>query len=190
MIKNIIDYISKYIQLDSEEIKAVNELISIKEFKKGTLLLKEGDISKYAYFNIKGCVRLFSMVEGIGKTTHFYTENQFVTSIKSFTKKVPANHYLECIEDCVLGVFSSESERQLLNKFPKFEYLSRILLEEELGTYQDILTTYITTSPEERYKNLLKLKPELFQRIPQYHLATYLGITPQSLSRIRSRIVF
>lgn len=189
MIKKIIDYISNYISLDSDEIKAIDQLIIVKEFKKGTLLLKEGEIAKHAYFNIQGCVRLFSIVEGIEKTTHFYTENQFITSIKSFTQKVPANHYLECIEDCVLGVFSYESERELLHEYPKFEQLSRILLEEELSTYQDILSSYITTKPEERYKNLLKFKPDLFQRIPQYHLATYLGITPQSLSRIRNRII-
>jgi len=189
MINNIIEYISKYVQLEFEEIKAINELILIKEFKKGTLLLKEGEIAKFSYFNIKGCIRSFSIVEGVEKTTHFYTENQFVTSIKSFTKKVQATHYLECIEDCMLGLLSLESEIKLLNEFPKLEHLSRILLEEELAMYQDILSSYITTSPEERYKNLLKLRPDLFQRIPQYHIATYLGITPQSLSRIRNRII-
>ncbi len=87
-----------------------------------------------------------------------------------------------------MGEFSSSAEKQLLTRYPKFEVLSRILLEEELGIYQDILATYITSNPEERYKNLLKLKPSLFQRIPQHQLATYLGITPQSLSRIRNRI--
>ena len=189
MKEKVTEHISKYIDLSTAELEAIHELIEVRSFKKDTLLLREGDISKYAYFNIQGCVRTFSIVQGIEKTTYFHTENRFITSIRSFTEKNPANHNLECVEDCVLAVFSYESEKSLLERFPKFERLSRILLEEELGVYQDILSNYITSNPEERYRNLMESRPDLLQRIPQYHLATYLGITPQSLSRIRSRMI-
>ncbi len=189
MISKIIEHLLHYISLSSDEITAISESIPIQSFSKGSILLKEGEVSKHAYFNIKGCVRLYYLIDGEEKTTFFYTENQFITSIKSFTNRVPAHHFLECVEDCTLGVLSYEAEIYLLKKFPKFEYLSRILLEEELGHYQDMLSTYITTKPEDRYKKLLKLNPQLLQRIPQYQLATFLGVTPESLSRIRKRII-
>lgn len=189
MIFSFISYIEKLVKLNDHEVHALKASVPVKTFKKGTILLREGEISNESYFNIKGCVRNYVLVEGEEKTTFFYTENQFITSLKSFTKRQIAGHYFECVEDCVLALFSFETEQELLRRFPKFEHLSRILLEEELSVYQEMLTSYITTSPEHRYKNLLKTRPDLINRIPQYHLATYLGVTPESLSRIRKRIV-
>lgn len=188
MINSVLDFLSKYVDLDINEIHAVTDSIIISTYKKGTILLKEGEISKFSFFNIEGCVRSYSLHEGEEKTTYFYTENQFITSYKSFTKQIPSKHFLQCIEDCTLGILSYESEKKLLSLSPKFEFLSRMILEEELGSYQDILSAYITEKPEVRYKNLLDLKPNLVQRIPQYQLASYLGVTPESLSRIRKRI--
>ena len=77
----------------------------------------------------------------------------------------------------------------MYNRFPILESMSRVALVEELNNYQEMLSTYITTSPEERYLNLLKFRPELLNRVPQYQLASYLGVTPESLSRIRKRIL-
>ncbi|BDS10388.1 Crp/Fnr family transcriptional regulator [Aureispira anguillae] len=188
MTSIIVDYISNFVDLDEREISAIKEGIPIKNFKKGTILLREGQVSKMAFFNLKGCVRSYGLFNGEEKTTFFYLENRFITSMRSFTQQVPAAHYLECIEDCTLGLLSYDTEKRLLQTFPKFEFLSRLLLEEELGNYQEMLSSYIMTNPERRYLNLIQNHPELKERIPQYHLATYLGITPESLSRIRKRL--
>lgn len=188
MTNQLIQYISKFIQLDEKEIEVISSQIQVKSYKAGDVLLKEGTVSKLSFFNLKGCVRLYHIIDGEEKTTFFYTENQFISSIRSFTKKIPSNHYLDCLEDCVLALIPYEVEKELLKTFPKLETFARISLEQELGNYQEILSSYIISNPEQRYRNLLKKQPELLQRVPLYHLASYLGIKAESLSRIRKRI--
>ncbi|GAB5565221.1 MAG: Crp/Fnr family transcriptional regulator [Winogradskyella sp.] len=183
-----VNYISKHIELSTDAQKAIDDLIPIKEFKSGHILLKEGSVSKEAFFNLKGCVRMFFNQDGEEKTTFFYTENQFITSIKSFNTHEPTSHYLECIEDCTLAILSFEAEEELLTRFPELEVFARISMQEELINYQEMLSAYIISNPEQRYLNLIKNKPELLQRVPQYQLATYLGIKPETLSRIRKRV--
>ena len=188
-MKNLlVDYISGFVQLDQEEMEAISSQIEIKEFSAGEVLLKDGMVANMSYFNLQGCVRLYYMIDGEEKTTFFYTENQFITSIRSFTEKIPANHYLECVEDCTLALLPFNVEQELLSRFPKLETFSRIILEQELANYQEMLSNYIISNPEQRYLSLLNRNPELFQRVPLYQLASYIGIKPESLSRIRNRI--
>jgi CRP-like cAMP-binding protein len=185
----LIDYISKFVSLDDNEIQDINSLVEKKSFKAGDILLKEGSISRVSYFNLKGCVRMYYIVDGEEKTTHYYTENQFITSFRSFTNQIPADHYLQCIEDCELALVPYKVEQELLRRYPKLESFARVILETELANYQDMLSSYIISNPESRYKNFIKNHPDLLQRIPLYQLASYLGITAESLSRIRSRIL-
>jgi CRP-like cAMP-binding protein len=188
MTSNLIEYISNFISLEKTEIDAISAVIQIKDYKKGQILLKEGMVAQISYFNLKGCVRLFYLVDGEERTTFFYTENQFITSIRSFTQREPSNHYLECIEDCTLALIPYDIEKKLLHEFPKLETFSRKVLEQELGNYQDMLSNYIISNPEQRYLDLLKNKPQLLQRIPLYQLASYIGVKAESLSRIRNRV--
>ncbi|MFY0602041.1 MAG: Crp/Fnr family transcriptional regulator [Cyclobacteriaceae bacterium] len=188
MTNQFIEYISNFIQLDEEEVKAISSKIHIKNYKTGDVLLKEGNISKVSFFNLKGCVRHYHLIDGEEKTTFFYTENRFISSIRSFTTNTPSNHYLECIEDCILALIPYDTEKELLANFPKLETFARISLEQELANYQEFLSSYIISNPEQRYQNLLKNHPELLQRVPLYHLASYIGIKAESLSRIRKRI--
>ncbi|MCB0663176.1 MAG: Crp/Fnr family transcriptional regulator [Saprospiraceae bacterium] len=180
--------IGRFLPLQSEEADALRAGIPIKHFEKGTVLLREGQISQNSYFNLKGCVRKYYLVDGEEKTTEFFTEEQSVASLQSYINKTPANHYLECVEDCVLAVLNYDKEIELYKKVEGFESLCRVSVEDEFGKQQEILAKFITSSPEERYQDLLKTRPDLLQRVPQYHLASYLGIKPESLSRIRKRI--
>lgn len=188
MTNKLLEFISNIVDLDEKEQAIVAAKIPIKEYKAGDVLLREGMASKTAYFNLKGCVRLYFLIDGEEKTTFFYTENQFITSIRSFTTNTPSDHYLECVEDCNLALISYEVEKELLKTIPKLETFARISLEKEVANYQAMLSSYIMSSPEQRYQNILKKNPELLQRIPQYQLASYIGIKAQSLSRIRKRI--
>lgn len=188
MMNPLIEYITKSIHLDKHEQEYISSQIAIKDYQAGDVLLKEGMISRVSYFNLKGCVRLFYLVDGEEKTTFFYTENQFVTSIRSFTEGVPADHYLECVEDCTLAIIPYETEKELLRKFPKLETFARTVLEQEVANYQEMLSTYIMSSPEQRYLNLLQRNADLLQRVPLYQLASYIGVKAESLSRIRNRI--
>ncbi len=163
--------------------------LSIRTFKKGTHLLSEGESSNNCYSIIKGCVRQYYIVDGIEKTTFFYTEEQSIFSFKNSSNNKPTSFYLSCVEDTTLSIISLEEQKAIYEKFPKLEALSRASLLEELRNYQEMLASYITTSPEERYKKLLNERPDLLNRVPLYQLASYLGIKPESLSRIRKRIL-
>lgn len=180
--------IGKFLPLQPEEQTALREGIPIRNFEKGTVLLREGQVARDSYFNLRGCVRKYYLVDGEEKTTEFFTEDQSVASLQSYIQKIPANHYLECVEDCVLAVLNYDKEMELYKKVEGFESLCRVSIEEEMGKQQEVLAKFITSSPEERYLNLLETRPDLIQRVPQYHLASYLGVKPESLSRIRKRI--
>lgn len=188
MDNEIVKLISRYLDLSDDEATAFAECIPIKTFKKGELLLREGQISRESYFVIEGCLRKYYIMNGEEKTTEFYVEDDSVASLQSYKNKTPANHYFECVEESRLAVLSYDKEQELFKRVPKYETLCRMSMEDNFGEQQEALAKFIMSSPEERYKNLVDTRPDLLQRIPQYHLASYLGVKPESLSRIRKRI--
>lgn len=188
MQNEIIKYLSKYIPITSELEDAIIKSGFIRSFKKGTTLLEEGKMSNECYYIIKGCIRSFYVKDGEEKTTEFYTEEQSVTP-SVYGKRIPSVSYLECVEDTIAGVGTPELETELYQKFPQLESLSRTLGEAIMAKQQDTIDDFKLSSPEERYVTLLKNRPDLFQRVPQHQIASYLGIKPESLSRIRKRIM-
>jgi CRP-like cAMP-binding protein len=184
----ISEMMAREMPLTPEEAKFVDEMIPIQSFQKGEILLEEGQIARDCYFTIEGCVRSYQLIDGDERTTHFYVEGDPIASMTSYLNKTPANHYLACVEDSVLAVLHYDNELKLYKKLPRLEALCRTNIEQEFGKQQEILQHYLTKNPEERYLMLLKTRPELLQRIPQYHLASFLGVQPESLSRIRKRI--
>ncbi len=188
MENEIIKYLSKYIPITKEMEDVIIESGFIKSFKKGTILLEEGKMSNECYFIIKGCVRSFHIKDGEEKTTEFYTEEEAVTP-SAYGKRTPSAHYLECLEDTLSGVGTPELETELYQKFPQLESLTRALVEAIMAKQQDTIDYFKMSSPEERYLNFIKFRPNLIQRVPQHQIASYLGIKPESLSRIRKRIM-
>lgn len=188
MESDIVKLISRFLTLTEEESIAFTECIPIKSFAKGTTLLREGQISSDSYVVIEGCIRKYYIIDGEERTTEFYVEDESVASLQSYKNKTPANHYFECVEDSKLGVLSYDKEQELYKRVPKYETLCRMSMEEDFGLQQETLAKFMISSPEERYLSLLETRPDLIQRIPQYHLASYLGIKPESLSRIRRRL--
>ncbi|OAD90724.1 cyclic nucleotide-binding protein [Aequorivita soesokkakensis] len=188
MENEIVRLISRYLELTNEEASAFAECIPIRSFKKGDILLREGQVCRDSYFVIEGCVRKYYIIDGDERTTAFYVEDESIASLQSYTNKTPANHYFECVEDCRLAVLNYEKEQELFKRVPKYEALCRMSMEGDFGEQQEALAKFMTSSPEERYKNLLETRPDLIQRVPQYHLASYLGVKPESLSRIRKRL--
>lgn len=175
--------------LSDDEIKAIVETMNIQHYKKGTVLLKEGQISTEVYFVLAGCVRQYYLVEGEEKTTNFFTEEQWVISLNSFNQNVASNHFLACSEESSLVVGNSKKADDLYKRFPKLETVSRKVMEKVFAEQQEIMGAYFTDTPEQRYLKLLKSRPELFQKIPQYQIASYVGVKPESLSRIRKRLL-
>ncbi len=187
-MKNLlIDFMSKYVTLTEDEKVALISMDIFRTVKKGTILLREGQKSMESYFVLKGCIRTYYIVNGEEKTTAFYTEMEGLTPICTLANG-PSEYYVSCVEDCVMTVGKADMEEEMFLKFPKFEKVCRILSEELLAKQQIKFDEFKITSPEERYMNLIKTRRDLIQRVPQHQLASFLGITPQSLSRIRARI--
>ena len=188
MIKGLIQFFEQHVELNEEETQYLIDWIPVQEIGKNTLLLAAGEISKSFYFILNGSVRMYYDVDGVEKTAFFYFENSFVSSYESFTRQVPAKHNLQTLENTTVAVISSEVAMQLVDRFPKFEFLARIMMEEELIVYQEIISSFITLNAEQRYLKLLNEQHPILQRIPQHQLATYLGVTAETLSSIRKRI--
>ncbi len=181
-------FIEKYITLTEEEKKSIIDLNIFRAVKKGTVLLNEGQTSSQSFFVLKGCIRVFYVVDGDEKTTEFYAEMEGYSPPCVLSKK-PSELYISCVEDSIICVSDLGMEAEIFQKFPKFESLCRVLSEQLLSQNQRSFDEYKTSSPEQRYLNLLKNRPDLLNRVPQHQLASYLGIKPQSLSRLRARIV-
>lgn len=188
MQDKLFDFISKYISLNEEEKNAIAALDIFRSVKKGTILLKEGQNSKDSYFILEGCIRTYYVLDGEERTTAFYTEMDTLTP-PCVIKKTPSEYYVSCIEDTILTVSNTDMEAEINGKFPKFEIMCRVLSEELLAKQQINFDEFKTSSPEQRYLNLIQKRPDLIQRIPQHQLASYLGIKPQSLSRLRARLL-
>lgn len=184
----VFDYLSRYMELTAQEKKGIIDLDIYKQYIKGTILLKEGQHSDNVYFVIKGCIRCYYVKDGDEKTTAFYTEAESLSPFCSVNKE-PSEYYVSCVEDSILMVANSEMENIMFEKFPRFETLCRILSEELLAKKKAEFDDFKISSPEMRYLNLQRTRPDLIQRVPQYQLASFLGITPQSLSRMRNRLV-
>ena len=187
-MKNILfDFISKYVSLTEDEKNALLSLDLFHSVKKGTLLLKEGQNTKESYFILKGCIRTYYQIDGEEKTTAFYTEMDVLTP-HCVINKAPSEYFISCVEDSILSISNADMEIEINSKFPKFDIMCRKLSEQLLAKQQLDFDEFKTSSPEQRYLNLLQKRPDLVQRVPQHQLASFLGIKPQSLSRLRARI--
>lgn len=188
MHNKLLKYFSRIMPLSEEEAEAIAATMTILHYKKGTVLLKEGQVSTEAYFVLEGCVRQYYLVDGEERTNNFFTEEQWVLSINSFIQRTPATHFLACCIDSALVVGNREKEEDLYRRFPRLETVSRKVMEKVFAEQQEIMASYTTDTPEQRYLKLLQSRPDLFQKIPQYQIASYIGVKPESLSRIRKRI--
>lgn len=189
MDQKLLNYFSKIMPLTQQEADAIAATMIIRQSKKGDILLKEGQISTEAYFVLEGCVRQYFIIDGKEKTANFFTKEQWVISLNSFSYRQPSTHYMECALDSVLVVGNREKEQDLYRRFPRLESVSRKVLEKVFAEQQQLMAVYITDNAEQRYEKLLHSRPELLQIIPQYQIASYIGVQPESLSRIRKRIM-
>lgn len=188
MKSEILKYLSKYTVITKEIEIAISESTFIKTFKKGSVLLKEGGISNECYFILKGCIRSYFLKDGEEKTIEFYTEEQSVVPANYGTSE-PSKYYLECLDDTIVSVGNPNLEKETFQKYPQLESLSRVIAETIIIKNQESFNQFKLSTPEERYINILETRPDLIQLAPQHQLASYLGIKPESLSRIRKRIL-
>ena len=190
MIDILLKYMSDFTLISEDEQRAITESLRIDEYKKGQYLLRQGELSAIkCYFVLMGCVRQFFIDEsGKEVTSNFFTEEQAIPIINEKTQDDLSKYSFVCVEDCKLVVGDMDSENTMLSKYPQLEIMIRKMMEINVGEIQEQFGEFIGSSPEERYESILRKRPELIERVPQHQLASYLGITPESLSRIKKRI--
>ncbi|WP_428224971.1 Crp/Fnr family transcriptional regulator [Flavobacterium sp.] len=152
------------------------------------ILLHEGAVSKSMYFIVNGAMRLYSNMNGKEITLQFFFENSFVASIESFLKETPSQFTIETIEACKVLKIEKELWKRILAENPQLKEKHFDITTNRFMDYINHLLAFIQQKPEQRYFELLKNKPYILQRVPLQYIASYLGITTVSLSRIRGRI--
>ncbi len=158
----------------------------ITSFKKGEIVVREGQFSKTAYLMVEGCARAYYLKDGKDISDWFTFENQFMAAIISFFSEEPSPHYVEFVEDSIVLEFSKDTVDKLSDKHHDFErFISKVVTETMLGLCERLYTIQFNKA-EERYKHLINIHPKITNRIPLTHIASYLGITLETLSRIRS----
>ena len=188
MEEKVIAYFSRFMPLSVEEKDAIVSSIETQTFSKATLLLQEGQIPKDNYWVIQGCVQQYYLSDGKEITSNFYTEEQWILTSDSSSTDSPSKYFLQCVEPTTLLIGNNEKGNQMIQAFPKFGDLSRLILEQEIIRQQNDMANFITQTPEQRYLQIMQSRPDLINRVPQYQLASYIGVQPESLSRIRKRL--
>lgn len=172
---------------DKDHWNHIQDSFIDREIASKTILLEEGEISKQIHFVKSGCLRQCFNKDGKDITFQFFFENQAVASFDSFMNSQPSIFSIEALEPTVISSISKEDFDKLMDSIPKFKDAMFNLTVSRFRVYTHLFLSRIKDSPQERYKDLVQNRPDIIQRIPQHYIASYLGITPISLSRIRNR---
>lgn len=182
-------HIEKRVHLSDEEFNVCTKYFTSKKLRKYQFLLNEGEVCRQICFVKSGCLREYSIDnKGIEHIIQFAVADWWVSDLNSFLSGLPATHNIDALQDSDILFLEKSAREELFNNCPKMERFFRLLLESNyIATHQRILDS-LSSSAEERYLKFIKTYPKLFEQIPQNQIASYLGITPQSLSRIRKEL--
>ena len=189
MTQNLIQFIKQLVPFSDEEIQNIQHLFIEKNLKKGEFWVKEGEFNSDILFVNKGMLRSYFVKQEIEKTFDLVIENQIVTASESYTTGLPSTDYIQAVEDTYLSVITKDNLDVLYSVSSKWERVGRIIFEAYAVEQEIRIRSFISETAQERYERLATEQPELMQRTPQIYLANFLGITPQSLSRLRRKIV-
>jgi CRP-like cAMP-binding protein len=176
--------------LNETHASAVAEFFQKKQLTKNELFLLQGKISNEYFFLEEGCIRSFTHnLEGEDVTTGLYTANRVVCELSSFFKRIPSKENYQALSDCNVWVITFETLQQAFHALPEFREFGRALLVNEYAALKTRMLSTLHETAEERYTNLLRSSPDIFQHAPLKNIASFLGITDSSLSRIRKEFV-
>ncbi len=185
----LVDYMKEYSDLDEGTLMDLVKDVPIKTFKKGELLIKQGEIPKECFFVLKGIARKFGIDEDGNEVTYnFSSEYDSIVIFYENDSNKLSPYSVMCVEDCVMVVGQLDVELEMYEENPELEMMTRLMIQDQLDDVQSQLAAFIRMTPEKRVQNVMDTRPELLDRVPQHQLASYLGMTPESLSRIKRRL--
>jgi CRP-like cAMP-binding protein len=183
-------YLKGKVDLSEEQFKFWSSLLVTRKIEKNQYLLQEGEVSHFISFVLKGCLRLYSSdARGKEHILQFAPEFWWVGDIESFSKKTPSLYYIDAIEDSEVLLMDHAAQDKLFHTIPEAAIFFQELMQNRQAATQKRIIFSMSASAEERYLDFIKTYPSFLQRIPQHMIAAYLGITPESLSRIRKQVI-
>lgn len=188
-IKPLLNYISNYISLTAEEEAFLTSKVSYRKYLKGQYILQQGDVCKHECFVISGCTKTFHVDDdGQAHIVMFSIENWWTSDMGSFITQTPADYNIQCIDDTELILFSVDIIEELYAEIPKLERFFRQIIQRALVASQKRIVRSFSLSAKDRYLYFRNQYPEIEKVIPQYMIASYLGITKEFLSKIKSQL--
>lgn len=187
-LSKIETFIRHFIQPNEEEWNAFVAILQEKKLLKRELLLEGGQTCNFIGFINSGVIREYSFENGKESTVDFISENQFAVDFQSFILSTPSKQYLEALTDVELLVFKKDNMNRLYDKYKIWERFGRLIIEHVFCGVEAKRKKIITTTHEEQYRNFAATYPNVIQQVPQYYIASYLGLTPEHLSRIRKKV--
>lgn len=186
----IIQNISKHISLTQEEEFLFLSKTQILNYKAKTVILHSGEICKHSYFVNNGLLRSFNINDNIVEhVLHFACEGWWIGDMYSLISQKPGNLFIEVLEDAEVVLLSKENQEQLFIEIPKLERFFRILTENSLVSNQERLMDNLSLAAEERFEKFCKKYPSLIQKVPQKQIASYIGVTPEFFSKMKSKML-
>ena len=186
----LLQHFNKHIHLTEEEFAECTLLFKYKKYRKYQYLLQNGDITRYETFILKGCTRTYEVDDkGVEHIIQFGLETWWIGDLHSFLTGTPGRLNIDCLEDTEVLQISKADLEKLYEKVPKLERFFRILIQKAYVAAMDRIYSNLSKPAAERYQEFIEKYPHIEQRVPNHQIASYLGITPQSLSRIRSQSI-
>lgn len=182
---SLVQFVSRYVDISVSDFNAILPLIDVVTLRKGDVFIDEGEIAKRIAFTNKGYLRVCYNHDGEEITRDITPLNSFATALPSFITQTPSYEIVSAITDCELFVINKTDLDNLYNNYPKWERLGRRVIEDMFVEAQRRLYLFITETAEVRYKQLVEHHPDMIREVPLKHIADFLGIKIQSLSRLR-----
>jgi len=189
-VKLFLDYIRRYVELTEEEEVFLLSKVKTRKFLKGQFVVQNGEVCKYENFVLSGCLKAFYIDnEGQEHILMFAVENWWIADLGSFISQTPADLNVQCVENCELVQINYNDLQQLYVVIPKLERFFRIIIQKAFVAAQKRIVNNFTLPATDRYLQFREQYPLIEQRVPQYMIASYLGITKEFLSKIRSQLI-
>jgi len=181
--------VCRYVNFSQDELAIFNDLLKPKTLAKKHFLLRAGEVCNFEGFVVSGCLRKYYIDEnGQEVIIQFAVENSWISDIASFSNQSPSGLFIETLENCELLVLSHQNKEELLLKVPSFERFYRILVERNIAVLQNRIHYSISKTAMEKYLDFLANYPSLPQRVAQHYIASYLGMSAEFLSKVRTKL--